>query len=154
MLWSGDPARVFAWDGIIQPSLWASSAERIHMLLRSTRGRIYRSDSHDGGRHWLPAYPTVLSNNNSGLDVAGLDGTTLVLACNPVAGNWAKRTPLSLLTSNDNGATWTRQVDLEDADGEFSYPAIIRSGVDRLDVVYTANRRTIIHREVEVRRNG
>lgn len=149
-LWETDPARTFAWDGVIQPSLWQSAEKRIHMLLRSTRGRIYRSDSEDAGLTWSPAYATRLPNNNSGLDVARLADGTLLLACNPVAGNWASRTPLSLLVSTDNGENWTRGLDLETDAGEFSYPSIIASG-GGVSVVYTANRRNIVHRQVTVR---
>ncbi|WP_052737040.1 exo-alpha-sialidase [Paenibacillus algorifonticola] len=39
------------------------------MLLRSTEGFIFRSDSNDDGRTWCQAYPTPLPNNNSGIDV-------------------------------------------------------------------------------------
>jgi predicted neuraminidase len=146
-LWESDPGRTFAWDGVIQPSLWQSAPRSLHMLLRSTRGRIYRSDSEDGGRHWSPAYATKLPNNNSGLDLVRLTNGALLLACNPVAGNWASRTPLSLLTSSDNGESWTHQLDLEAGAGEFSYPAIIASGA-AVHVAYTADRRTIVYREI------
>lgn len=146
-LWETDPSRTFAWDGVIQPGLWQSAPNRVHMLLRSTRGRIYRSDSTDAGRNWSPAFATQLPNNNSGLDVVRLASGALVLACNPVAGNWVSRSPLSLLSSSDNGETWTYQLDLEMEAGEFSYPSIIASG-SGLHVVYTANRRNIVYREV------
>lgn len=148
-LWETDPSRTFAWDGVIQPSLWQSAPHRVHMLLRSTRGRIYRSDSEDAGRTWVPAYATPLPNNNSGLDLVQLADGTLLLACNPVAGNWASRTPLSLLSSSDNGETWAHQLDLENEAGEFSYPAIIASAAG-VHVVYTADRRNILHRELQV----
>ncbi len=148
-LWETDPARIFAWDGVIQPTLWESQPGHLHMLLRSTRGQIYRSDSHDGGRNWCAAYATSLPNNNSGLDVVRLSSGALVLACNPVAGNWGRRSPISLLHSVDNGESWSQPVHMQTREGEFSYPAIIASG-DRLDVTYTADRRTIIHQVAAV----
>ena len=37
----------FAGRGVIQPSLWESAPGNVHMLLRSSEGRIYRSDSGD-----------------------------------------------------------------------------------------------------------
>lgn len=141
-LWENDPARAFAWDGVIQPSIWESAEGHAHMLLRSTRGSIYRSDSDDGGRTWAEAYPTDLPNNNSGLDVVHLGGGGLVLACNPVRGNWGRRSPLSLLASTDNGATWAEPVQIADGEGEFSYPAIIARG-DRLYLSYTVDRKNI-----------
>ena len=139
-LWETSPDRIFRWDGVIQPTLWESAPGRIHMLLRSTRGRVYRSDSADGGRSWRPAYPTGLPNNNSGLDLARLADGTLVLGYNPVEGNWGRRYPVSLICSMDNGVTWGLRWDLETGEGEFSYPAIIAVG-RRLHLTYTWNRR-------------
>ncbi len=143
-LWESDLNRVFQWDGVIQPTLWDSSPGQVHLLLRSTRGHVYRSDSPDGGTTWCAAYATALPNNNSGLDVVHLGGGRLVLAYNPVEGNWSRRTPLSLAGSADNGETWTRLLDLESGDGEFSYPAIIAAG-GVLHVTYTWNRKTIVY---------
>src|SRR5699024_2043312 len=65
--------------GIIQPTLWESEPSHVHMLLRSSRSSIYRSDSKDGGKTWSPAYATSLPNNNSGIDVVKLEDGTLVL---------------------------------------------------------------------------
>ena len=87
---------------------------------------------------------TPLPNNNSGLDLVHIGGGRLVLACNPVAGNWSRRTPISLLGSTDNGETWSRLLDLETGEGEFSYPAIIAAG-GKLHVTYTWNRKNIIY---------
>lgn len=134
--------RDFVGRGLIQPTLWESAAGRIHALLRSSSGRIYRSDSLDDGRTWSTARPTVVPNNNSALDVARLEDGSLVLACNPVPGDWAPRTPLSLLFSRDDGESWPWQLDLETGPGEYSYPAIIASG-DAITLCYTWNRRRI-----------
>ena len=57
-------------------------------------------------------------------------------------GNWAARTPLSILVSRDNGGTWPDRLDVEGGAGEFSYPAIIAVG-DDLELSYTWNRRRI-----------
>jgi predicted neuraminidase len=143
-LWETDLARVFQWDGVIQPSLWESAPGHVHMLLRSTRGAVYRADSRDGGRSWGEAYATDLPNNNSGLDVVRLPDGRLVLAHNPVAGNWGRRTPLSLSVSADGGESWSLLADLESGEGEFSYPAVILAGT-ALHVTYTSDRTNIIH---------
>lgn len=132
----------FRGKGMIQPTLWESAPGRVHALFRTTDGCIHRSDSDDDGRTWSTAYATALPNNNSALDVARLADGTLALACNPVAGNWAERTPLSLLFSQDDGATWPVRVDVESGPGEFSYPAIVASG-EGLALCYTWNRRRI-----------
>lgn len=138
-----DRAR-FRGKGLIQPTLWESAPGSVHALFRSTDGRVHRADSSDDGRSWSTARATDLPNNNSALDVARLADGTLALACNPVAGNWAARTPLSLFFSRDDGATWPRRLDVESGPGEFSYPAVVASG-EGLALCYTWNRRRIAH---------
>lgn len=153
---------VITGKGAIQPTLWESAPGHIHALLRTTQGHIFRSDSIDYGRTWCRAYNTGLPNNNSGIDIAQLDGR-LYLAMNPVSGNWADRTPLAIMTSDDNGQSFTDFLTLEDEKNdpmldapsgsrrytaEFSYPAIVaRDG--RLHVTYTYLRRNICYRMIE-----
>lgn len=154
----------FKGKGIIQPALWESKPGRVHMLLRSTCGRICRSDSDDYGRSWSLVYETGLPNNNSGIDVVKLREGTLALAHNPVGISWGPRTPLIASLSSDNGHTWRSVATLEDegafsapagltpsdtgvrphGDVEFSYPAVIaqRSGVA---LTYTWKRRRIVY---------
>lgn len=132
----------FAGKGLIQPALWASTGTSVHALLRSTAGRIYRSDSDDAGRTWSTARPTELPNNNSGLDVVRTRDGILALACNPVGGNWGARSPLSLFFSHDDGASWSDRIDVETEPGEFSYPALIELDPG-LGLAYTWNRRRI-----------
>lgn len=57
----------FYGRGVIQPSLWESEPGRVHMLLRSSEGRVYRSDSSDGGRSWCGACATELPTITAGL---------------------------------------------------------------------------------------
>ncbi len=143
--------------GIIQPTLWASSPGDVHMLLRSSEGCIYRSDSTDGGETFCAAYRTNLPNNNSGLDAVRMQNGALALVYNPVDVNWGARTPLSLAISADNGVTWPVQQVLEEnlaplhrEDGEFSYPAVI-AHADRLHITYTWRRKTVEYMEIEVK---
>eukprot|EP00241_Pyramimonas_parkeae_P005558 CAMPEP_0114263762 /NCGR_PEP_ID=MMETSP0058-20121206/22745_1 /TAXON_ID=36894 /ORGANISM="Pyramimonas parkeae, CCMP726" /LENGTH=348 /DNA_ID=CAMNT_0001380189 /DNA_START=151 /DNA_END=1197 /DNA_ORIENTATION=+ len=127
--------------GVIQPSLWESAPGQVHMLLRSDAGHVYRSNSADGGRTWGPANSTDLPNNNSGLDVVKLAGGVLVLAMNPVSDNWGGRWPLRLAVSHDNGNTWPEHLDIENHQGEFSYPAIIPwMNEEGFHLAYTWNR--------------
>ncbi|MEI7024872.1 sialidase family protein [Paenibacillus sp. y28] len=135
----------FYGRGVIQPTLWESEPGHVHMLLRSTEGRIYRSDSADSGQTWCDAYPTELPNNNSGIDVVKLDQGTLALVYNPVGTNWGPRTPLSLSFSTDNGKTWGGTIVLEQEEGEYSYPAIIANGPE-LFITYTWRRTSIAFR--------
>lgn len=129
---------------LIQPTLWESAPGMVHMLLRSSIGRICRSDSKDGGRTWSPVYTTSLPNPNSGIDLTRLPDGRLVLAYNPDSKNWGSRAPLLLAVSSDNGLTWPKQLMLEAGKGEdeFSYPAVISYG-DSIAVTYTWQRRNI-----------
>lgn len=141
-------AQSFSGRGVIQPTLWESEPGHVHMLLRSSEGEIYRADSEDYGKIWGSACSTGLPNNNSGIDVVRTDDGKLVLCMNPVSINFGPRTPIVLMVSADNGATWTQDVVLEDGpnpwlgSAEYSYPCIIASGSD-LYVTYTYNRKTI-----------
>lgn len=162
----------FEGKGVIQPALWESAPGIVHMLLRSSAGRIYRSDSADSGRSWSAASPTELPNNNSGIDLAcvpdgGAAGGADVLALchNPVPASWGKRTPLVVSLSADNGLSWEDPIVLEDEDlpedeeqirltkayrpTEFSYPAIVADGTT-LRITYTWKRARICYREITV----
>lgn len=129
----------FYGRGVIQPSLWQSADGSVHMLLRSSEGFVYRSDSADDGETWCSAYALSLPNNNSGLDLVRTAGGVLYLVCNPVAANWGQRSPLSLFQSTDDGASWQKLFDLETESAEFSYPAIIAEDED-LVLTYTYKR--------------
>ena len=135
-------SRNFSGKGLIQPALWESAPGIVHALFRSTDGRTHRSDSEDDGRTWSTAYPIEVPNNNSGLDLVRMSNGVIALVCNPVAGNWAARTPLSLLLSGDNGRSWPERVEIETGPGEFSYPSIIEAEAG-LGISYTWNRRRI-----------
>ncbi len=128
--------------GVIQPTLWESEPGRVHMLMRSTRGVICASDSLDAGRTWTHVRRTSLPNNNSGIDLAEDGRGMLLLACNPVnAPNL--RSPLSLLASLDNGASWDRVYDLETDRAEYSYPAVVATP-QGFAGVYTWKRERIV----------
>ncbi len=143
-------------QGIIQPTLWESKPDHIHMLLRSSEGYIFRADSEDGGYTWCEPYKTELPNNNSGIDAVKMRDGKIALVYNPIGKNWGERTPISLAISTDNGQTWEYKCVLEHndkalnrEDGEFSYPAITTVG-DRLFITYTYKRKTIEYLEVRV----
>ena len=139
-------------EGIIQPTLWESEPGRVHMMLRSMRGRnakVWRADSEDYGKTWGKPYKTSLPNNNSGLDVARLPHSgTLVLLYNPTTQD---RYPLRVGVSKDNGKTWPIHIDLEKESGavsnghEFSYPAVIpwpaSEDEEGVSITYTWNRK-------------
>lgn len=158
MSWTASPPvpidhTSFPREGIIQPTLWESESGRVHMLLRSSCGKICRSDSADSGKTWCAVYETGLPNNNSGIDVVKTDDQLLALIFNPVqqiGEEWGERTPLVIRVSADHGSTWGPELVLEDEPGEFSYPSIIADG-NHLDATYTWNRERIVHVSCQIR---
>jgi predicted neuraminidase len=131
--------------GAIQPTFWESAPGKVHALMRSCNGKIWRADSADYGKTWSSVYATDLPNNNSGLDVLGLEDGRVLLVYNPVGMNWGPRTPLDLAVSDDNGLTWTTIAHLEDdpdLESEYSYPAIIRTEKG-VAISYTWNRERV-----------
>lgn len=140
----------FTGKGVIQPTLWESVRGHVHMLVRSTNGKIYRSDSDDYGKTWCKFYATGMPNNNSGIDLAKLQDGTLVLAYNPVSENWGSRAYLNIALSHDNGVTWPKKIVLEDGNeqGEYSYPAMIAYD-NKIALTYTWKRQCIVFWEFE-----
>lgn len=143
------PKRYGKTVGMIQPTLWESEPDMVHMLVRTNRRYIYRSDSADGGKTWCAAYKTGLFNNNSGIDIARTEDGRLFLISNPVKENWGERTPLTVICSDDNGQTWGLGAVLESMPGEYSYPAIIANGKELL-ISYTWNRKRICFARIKV----
>lgn len=143
------PKRYNKTVGMIQPTLWESEDNTVHMLVRTNSRYVYRSDSTDGGNTWCPAYKTGLFNNNSGLDITRLDDGRLFLILNPVKENWGERTPLVVICSEDNGQTWGLGAVIESMPGEYSYPAIVSRGNELL-ITYTWNRKKICFASIKV----
>jgi len=141
------------YGGVIQPTLWNKSDGSVGMLLRSTFGYIFESSSSDGGISWEKAKKTAMPNNNSGIDVLKLSSGLLVLAMNPVRGNWAARSPLSIVLSNDDGKTWPGMANIEVGAGSFSYPILVETEYG-FDIVYTWNRLSIVHKRIEIANTG
>ncbi|MBR2316143.1 MAG: exo-alpha-sialidase [Clostridia bacterium] len=135
--------------GMIQPTLWEDKEGNIHAMFRTKAGRIYRTDSTDGGYTWCEAYSTDLMNNNSGIDCVMTDNGWLWLAYTPVG--MEVRNRLILSVSKDNGKTWQDVTVLEESANlfaEYSYPAIIAEG-NNLYITYTYNRVTIKYAFIE-----
>ena len=136
---------------MIQPTLWESTAGNIHMLTRTAVGKIFRSDSSDNGETWCEAYPTVLPNNNSGIDIVKTDNGDLFLVSNPVGVNWGERSPLTVQVSHDNGLTFETVSVLEEekAGSEYSYPAVTYHN-NCLHITYTYNRTNIAYWKLQL----
>jgi len=143
-------------EGAIQPTLWESAPGKVHALIRTAAGYIFRSDSEDGGKTWCTAYPTSLANNNSGLDLVNVNGT-IYLVLNPDGENWGSRTPLIVMKSVDNGETFEDYAVLCDnlydephgRTGEFSYPSVVEKD-GSLHIVYTHNRKSVAYSRIDL----
>lgn len=152
------------FGGIIQPTLWKSSTG-LHAMMRSSRTRVFKSDSYDNGKTWCEAYHTNIKNNNSSIDVAG-DEDLLCLCYNNVGVNWGGRSPLNISFSNDGGNNWIGDIKIQ---GEnlrdekwvnnlahpsrmitYCYPNII-STKNGFAVVYTVSRKTIAIQFIDVK---
>ena len=134
---------------MIQPTLWESKDGSVHMFTRTKVGKIYRSDSYDGGKTWCTAYPTNLPNNNSGIDLDTDDSGRIFLVYNPV-GIPGIRTPLTLAVSLDDGKTFTKIKTFETGLAEYSYPAVVVKG-DTIHITYTYERDYIAYWQIKIK---
>jgi len=131
--------------GVIQPAVLFHPANRLQMLCRSRQGKVVEAWSDDGGLSWSPLKAMTLPNPNSGLDAVTLKDGRHLLVYNPVTKG---RTPLSVALSRD-GKKWKDVVVLENAPGEYSYPAIIQTSDGRTHVTYTWKRQRIKHSVID-----
>ncbi len=126
---------------MIQPALWEDLDGNIHAFFRTKAGKIYRSDSFDGGYTWSEAYATSLPNNNSGVDCVMTDNGWLWIAYNPINVN-GLRYKLRLAVSKDNGETWEKVEEIDSSAWiftEYSYPAMVADG-NNIYITYTYKR--------------
>ena len=128
----------------IQPCILAHPDGRLQVLCRTRQGMVAECWSSDGGLSWGSMQATSLPNPDSGIDADSLRDGRAVLAYNP---SQQARTPLCLAVSSD-GRVWRDALVLEDAAGEYSYPAIIQANDGSLHVTYTWKRRRIRHLRV------
>ncbi len=127
--------------GIIQPSVVSLGGTHLRFYARSTANisRITVADSFDNGVTWTGARPIALPNPNSGIDAVALkDGRVVLVFNNTTTG----RTPLNLAVSED-GEHFKVFDTLEDAPGEYSYPAMIQGSNGDLYITYTWDRKSI-----------
>lgn len=125
----------------IQPTILVHSTTRIQVLCRSRENVITEAWSEDAGRTWSPMTATALPNPSAGVDALRLADGRYWLAYNPTTRG---RGRLVLAQSTD-GHVWRPLLTLEDAEGEFSYPAMIQTRDGRVHVTYTWKRARIAH---------
>lgn len=132
----------------IQPSLLPWRPGNLQAIGRTKQNNLFTTRSRDGGRVWSPIRLLDVPNPNSGIDALMLADGRALLVYNPTRQG---RGTLAVALSTD-GETWTRLLTLEDeADAEFSYPAVIQSSDGLVHVVYTWKRLRIKHVVIDPR---
>ncbi|CAD0003919.1 sialidase family protein [Flavobacterium chungangense] len=133
---------------IIQPTFLVHSAKEIQILSRSRHNKLISSWSEDNGKTWQKTDSINVVNSNSGVDAVTLSNKSFLLVNNPLkmGKDWFNgRNVLDVEYSKD-GLFWSKLFDLENQkEGEFSYPAIIRTSDKKVHVLYTYNRKFIKH---------
>ena len=125
----------------IQPSLLRLGEKRLQAIGRSKQGKLWTATSDDSGLTWSPMTLTDVPNPNSGTDAVTLaDGRHVLVFNNTPKG----RTPLNVAISDD-GTEWRPVSTLEDARGEYSYPAVIQTKDGKIHITYTWQRKRIKH---------
>jgi len=127
--------------GIIQPTIVQLEGAHLRFYARSKSktARIAASDSFDAGKTWAQAHFIDLPNPSSGIDAVRLRDGRIILAFND---SDRRRTPLNLAVSRD-GEHFNVFKTLEDAPGEYSYPAIVQAANGDLLLTYSWRRETI-----------
>jgi predicted neuraminidase len=132
----------------IQPSVLFHPGGKLQAVGRTRSGRIFETWSDDAGRTWTPLALTSLPNPNAGIDAVTLrDGRHVVVYNHTTEG----RSPLNIAISGD-GRTWKPALVLEDAPGEYSYPAVIQAADGLVHITYTWKRQRIKHVVIDPKR--
>jgi alpha-L-fucosidase len=130
---------------VIQPAILIHPNKKLQILCRSKSNAIVQAFSKDNGNNWGTITKTELPNPNSGIDAVTLKNGWHLLVYNPTVQGNEDRAKLNVAISDD-GVKWTDAFILEsEEEGEFSYPAVIRTNDGRVHITYTYNRVNIKH---------
>jgi predicted neuraminidase len=134
--------------GAIQPTILRWSDDRVQLLHRSRQGVVTENWMEGDWRRWSPMRRTSIPNPNSGIDGLVLQDGRALLVYNHVGkepNQWGgRRSPLNLAVSQD-GKVWKAALELENDNGEYSYPAVIQARDGLVHVTYTWKRQRIRH---------
>jgi len=140
--WHPSPSTV-GMDGTVQePGVVELRNGDVLMIVRTTKGFIYETRSHDGGLTWEPLRPTVLTAPCAPATIKRIPqtGDLLIIYNNngelsgPRAG---RRTPLTSAISRDEGETWENMKDIEpDLSRTYCYVSACFTGDDVLLTYY------------------
>jgi len=144
--------RIRSRIGNLQPAVAAITGEWLVAYCRrgggygpGTGGYLVRSESRDGGRTWSAGAESGFPNPNSAVDFIKLASGRLLLVYND---SMTARTPLVAAISEDNDKSYPYRRNVGAGPGSFAYPVAIQTADGRIHVVYTSEKRTVIHRAV------
>jgi predicted neuraminidase len=131
-----------------QPTITRLSNGEILGYLRTNQDHVYKTTSKDLGETWSIGEQMALYNPGSALDFVRTPDGELILAWNnnPRQGNMAQnRRCLNIGYSPDEGNAWPviKEIERDDVDGHFAYPAIIAGSDGFLHLVYNNRRRNM-----------
>ena len=132
--------------GAIQPSILFHEDGRLQAICRNRdgNGKLWQTWSDDNGRTWSKLEPTTLPNPCSGTDAVTLQDGRQLLVYNHTNLTSGARRILNVAISDD-GVRWNAVAVLENAPGEYSYPAVIQSHDGTVHITYTWKRVKIAH---------
>jgi predicted neuraminidase len=142
-------------DGIefsaIQPSILKYADGRMQILCRTQQKVVAQSWSSDNGKTWSKMTATELPNPNAGTDAVTLkDGRQLLVYNHAINdGPYPKGREIINVAISTDGTKWTPVMTLEQAEGEFSYPAVIQSSDGLVHITYTYQRNSIKHAVID-----
>ena len=110
-----------------EPTIAETKSGKIHMMLRTKDGLLWRSINADKGETWSAPEKTSLTATSSASHLLCTRDGTLVLTYNP--GPTPLRFPLIMRTSRDEGVTWSELTLLADRPAKVGgwsicYPAL------------------------------
>lgn len=132
---------------LIQPVLVPLDNGRVFMALRDhgVAGKMHSAFSEDRGWTWSPAVPGELPNPDAAVGAIRVRDGRFLLVYNDSARG---RENLRLAVSSDAGRTWRAGPVIEnEANQEFSYPALVEDDRGRIHLAYTWKRQRIKHVE-------
>ena len=134
--------------GCHQPAITYLDNEELLAYLRTNQNFIYESRSKDLGETWSEPVKTQLKNPNSALDFVRTQDGELVLIWNnnsKSGGMMKSRKILHVGYSPDEGKSWPiiKEIERDDKNGRFAYPAIIQGSDGLFHLTYTNRRKNI-----------
>ncbi len=105
-------------------------------------GYLVRSESRDGGRTWTAGRDSEFPNPNSAVEFIRLRNGHLLLLYND---SMSARTPLRAALSEDNDKSYPFQRNVAEGRNDFAYPAAVQTADGLIHVVYTSDKRGVIH---------